>query len=353
MTMRERILAVLHGREVDRVPFVQYEGTGGPTEEIWSAVGRQNMGILRWSAVHRAEHPDCRWTSRRTERNGLRGVLNTLTTPAGELTEEKLCQPSLGAEATRKHFVTRPEDYCVLAAYLRDTVICEDTARFLADDEHVGQDGLAHVSVDRTPFQQLWIQWVSIEDLSLHLVDCPEPVEECIELMARNLRAQFEIVRRAPVPYVVFPDNITAPVIGERYFRRHCVPFYDELAGMLAERDVPVFVHMDGHLKPLWRAIGGSGVRGIDSLSPPPDNDTSVAQALSMWPQMRLFVNFPSSVHVAPPEKVYARAQQILTEGGNSGRIQIQVSEDVPPGVWRTSFPQIIRAIRDFRVPPP
>ena len=56
------------------------------------------------------------------------------------------------------------------------------------------------------------------------------------------------------------------------------------MADGLAERDVPVFVHMDGDLKPLWQDIAGSRVGGLDSFSPAPDNDTTVAEAVSMWP---------------------------------------------------------------------
>ena len=99
----------------------------------------------------------------------------------------------------------------------------------------------------------------------------------------------------------------------------------------------PVFVHMDGDLKPLWRDIGSSGVRGLDSMSPPPDNDTSVAQALEMWPEMRLCINFPSSLHLKPPEEIRAAALEILEQGGRSNRLQIQISENLPPGRWQVS----------------
>jgi hypothetical protein len=105
---------------------------------------------------------------------------------------------------------------------------------------------------------------------------------------------------------------------------------------------------MDGDLKPLWKAIGESGLRGIDSFSPPPDNDTSPADALREWPEMRLFLNFPSSVHAAEPARVYEAAMDILHQAGASGRLEIQISENVPPGVWRSSYPQIVRAIHDF-----
>jgi hypothetical protein len=42
---------------------------------------------------------------------------------------------------------------------------------------------------------------------------------------------------------------------------------------------------------------------------------------------------------------------EILSEAGHTGRLQIQISENVPPGVWRTSYPEIVRAIRNFGKP--
>jgi len=217
--------------------------------------------------------------------------------------------------------------------------------------EELGDDGVPLCAIERTPYQQLWIQWVSIQDLSLHLFDCPEKVERVADLMAQQARNVFDIVEHAPIDLINFPDNITAPLIGEPNFRKYCLPLYRELVDRLADRDIPVFCHMDGDLKPLWQAIGESGLRGLDSLSPPPDNDTSPAEAVTLWPDMRLFVNFPSSVHLQTPECIYQRAMEILNEAGHTGRLQIQISENVPPGVWRTSYPQIVRAIDDFGRP--
>ena len=113
----------------------------------------------------------------------------------------------------------------------------------------------------------------------------------------------------------------------------------------------PVIVHMDGDLKPLWDMIPDTGIRGIDSFSPPPDNDTKVSEAVAMWPEMRILVNFPSSVHVAPPERIYEAAMEILEQGGHTGRLWIQISENVPPDRWKVSFPQIVRATLDFGTP--
>jgi hypothetical protein len=355
MTMKERILAVLRGEEIDQVPFIQYDGIAAPNEVIWSVLGRNNMGLLRWSKVHRFVHPNCHVRVETIHREGLWGERTILYTPAGELTEERLFEPTYGTASVKKHYVEKPEDYPALIAYLKDTVVLEDLETYLRDQWELGDDGIPMVAVDRTPYQQLWVQWVSLLDLCLHMVDCPDLVEECvsilIDIQRRIFRVVWEAHKKVHLPFVNFPDNITAPVIGERNFRKYCVPLYNELADMLADDKVPVVVHMDGDLKPLWKAIGECRIMGLDSFSPPPDNDTSAAEAAAMWPEKRLMLNFPSSVHLAEPETIYNKAGQILEEAGHTGRLWIQISENVPPGVWKRSFPQIVRAIQDFGKP--
>lgn len=354
MTMRERMLALIEGRPHDRVPFVQYTGLAGMNDEIWAEVGRDNMGILQWTELHALETPNCRSDVKEFERDGRRGYRHTIHTPDGSFFEERLYEPTFMTTAASSHFVKTPEDYRVFMAYLRDVAVRKDLDGYRATVKALGEDGLPLAAVQRSPFQQLWIQWVGIQDLVAHLVENAGIMEEVFALMNGIQRRVFEIVREAVrevhVPFIDFPDNITAPMIGTTYFREHCVPAYDELAGMLDEigKDVPIFVHTDGYLKPLWEAIGESRIRGLDSLSPPPDNDTSIAQALALRPDMRVCANFPSSVHVTEPGNIYRHAMQILEQDNRSGRLQIQISENVPPGLWRTSFPQIVKAIEDF-----
>lgn len=345
MNNRDRLLAVLQGKELDRVPFMQYDNMA-PNEEAWSMLGRDKLALVRWSGVHRIDHPNCSSDAVPFESNGLRGERRTLHTPAGDLTEEYVWEPALGTPSRRERFVKEPKDYLVLKAYLEDAVVGANTEHFLRDQAELGEDGLPHVSIMRTPFQQMWVEWVNLEDLCAHMADSPEIVEECMTLMSGIILRVLEIVRATDVPYIVFPDNITAPIIGERLFRQWCVPLYRAAADML---DVPVFVHMDGDLKPIWSAIGESGVRGIDSFSPPPDNDTSAGQAIEMWPEMRLFLNFPSSVHLASPAKIRQTAEEILAQAGHSGRLVIAISENMPPDAWKTSYPEIVKAIDDFR----
>ena len=350
ITMRDRMLALIQGRAHDRVPFVMYDGIL-PVDDVIAHLGRERVGRLKWSAVHRVEHPHCRFESETYRVEGAPWLRNTLHTPAGSIYEERAFEPAYETSSIRKHYVQEPADYDVLWAYLEDSTVLEDYARYHRDQAELGDMGLPLAAVERTPYQQLWVQWVGLDYLAYHMIDYPDRVAHTMDLLRKRAREIFEIVRCSPASFVDVPDNITAPTIGPRRFREYCVPLYDELADLLAEDGVPVFVHMDGDLKPLWQAIAESKVGGLDSFAPAPDNDTTVAQALALWPDKRLWVNFPSSVHLRAYDEVRAEAEAILSAGGQSGRLQIQVSENVPYAVWRTSLPAIVDAIDAYGVP--
>ena len=358
MTMRERMLAVIEGRPFDRVPFVQYDGinvAAASNEEIWDTVGRQNLGLLVWSGVTALQTPNCRFDVTESERNGMRCVTTTLHTGKGDLTEERFYEPVFNSSAASRHYLRDLTDYETFLCYLRDVVVVEHTESYLQHYRNLGDDGIPMVALQRNPWQQMWIQWASLTDFCMHMADDPDLVGACLEELGRIQLQICETIAglmdRIPIHYVNFPDNITAPAIGVDRFRLYCMPYYERMHDLMEGRKAVLAAHMDGDLKPLWAAIGESKVNAIDSLSPPPDNDTPVGDAASMWPEKRLFVNFPSSVHLRDPEEIRAEAMAILDQAGNSGRMWIQISENVPPDVWRTSYPQIIRAVRDFGAP--
>ncbi len=234
---------------------------------------------------------------------------------------------------------------------MEDSVILDNFDQYYRDEAELGEDGLVMAVTEKTPWQQLWIVWVGLEALSYHLIDYADYVEHTFDLLTRRERQIFEIAYRSPAPFISIPENLTAPAIGVARFRKYCVPLHNELAGMLAERGAPVVVHFDGMLKPLWNDIANSLIKGVESFTPVPDCDTTVAEAVALWPDKILMINFPSSVHLETPAQIRATTEEILDAAGHTGRLQIQISENVPLDVWRTSFPAIIKSIEAFGMP--
>ena len=322
-----------------------------PAKDVLDHLGRDRIGIIRFHDVYRVEHPHCQIVSEFFKEGEIKCQRNILHTPKGDLEEVRVFDPVYDSSTARIHYVKSRRDYEILWSYLEDSIILDNTEQYYKDVADLGEDGLVMPDAERTPWQQLWISWAGLEALSLHLVDFPDHVEHTVELLKHRARQIFEVAYRSPSPFIDICDNITAPAIGPLRFRKYCIPLYDELAGMLAERGAPLFVHMDGLLKPLWEDIGRSSVGGIESFTPVPDCDTTVGEAVSQWPRKILWVNFPSSVHLQSPVEIRATTEEILAAAGHSGRLQIQVSENAPLDVWRTSFRIIADTIVRFGKP--
>jgi hypothetical protein len=351
MTMRERMLAVVCGEEHDRVPFVQYYWMV-PADEARALVGRENIGELAWCPAANIDTPNCTRESEEFEFKGRRAYRTTIHTPEGDL--EDISVAADVSAHIEEHYIKEPADYRALMAYLRDHQYTTNLEGWTKQWDELGDDGICHTCVSRTAYQNLWIAWVNPVDLIAHMADEPELMDEvfatfhaCFE---KEMQCAADLASQRPVPYILFPDNITAPMIGENYFRKFCMPMYARQRELLdaVGSDIPIGVHADGDLKPLWDAFGESAVRWLDSMSPTPDNDTSVADALRVWPDTSIGINFPSSVHMQDADGIYAVTMDILEQGGRSNRLQIQISEDMPPEAWKTSYPAIVNAINDF-----
>ncbi|MHB1456100.1 MAG: hypothetical protein ACYC0V_04200 [Armatimonadota bacterium] len=108
MTMRERMLAVIQGRELDRVPFAVNEGISVATDDLWSLIGRENVGLLRWVTAHRFDTLNRSFENEDIQHNSLHEKQTTLHTPKGSLFSEAFIAPALGSTATMMHFITEP-----------------------------------------------------------------------------------------------------------------------------------------------------------------------------------------------------------------------------------------------------
>ena len=350
MTMKERMLAVIQKKEHDQIPFAMYEIMFDP-QEAFDVLGRGNIGMIRFSPIYRFEYPNCRFLNQVYYQDGQKFHKNTLITPKGNLEEIRIFEPVYDSSTCRKHYITEPPDYEIFWSYLDDCIALENYDHYLQDCADLGEDGIAKGEVERSPWQQLWIEWVGLEGLSMHQADCPDRVEETIQRLNVRARKTFELAYHSPAPFIDIPDNITAPAIGVKRFQKYVRPIYDELGSMLAERGAPLLIHMDGFLRPLRQEIADSFVGGLDSFTPTPDCDMTTAEAVAAWPEKILWVNFPSSVFLQSEDEVRAKTNEILISAGHTGKLQIQISENIPLDRWRDCFPIIVDEIERFGKP--
>ena len=91
---------------------------------------------------------------------------------------------------------------------------------------------------------------------------------------------------------------------------------------MMADRDIPVYAHFDGDLKPLWDAhLRVEAFAGLTRSHRPRQRHQRRAGHAHVAGDAAWRSDFQSSVHLAGPKTIYDTATRILSEGGHTGRL--------------------------------
>ena len=127
-------------------------------------------------------------------------------------------------------------------------------------------------------------------------------------------------------------------LVGPKRFEEYILPHLNELGEMLHERGKLLSVHFDANTRLLAPAIADSQIDIIESFTPLPDGDMSVAEARAMWRDKVLWINFPSSLHHLGVADVKEATRQILREAECGDRFLIGIKELIPKQLWQTSL---------------
>lgn len=338
MTLRDQVLTAVRGGSTDRVPFTCYEG-------LMPEGGRdiENLALVTSASTVRVETPEVEITSRELS-PGIRE--STMSTPWGTLTQIAHTETGYGSAWIREHWVKTPQDYAVLEKVVRSSVITPDPAPFRATCERLGDRGVVLAWMNRTPFQRLWIEYVGMEHLALHLVDCPGAVEGVLDAMLEQSRQILRLTAASEAELVWCPDNVTGEMTGPPLFRKYLLPYYREVCDVLLPAGKTPCTHMDGMLRQIADVIAETDLPVMEAFTPPPDGNFSVREARERWPGKTLWLNFPSSVHLSPPDEIARVTESLVQEAGECRGFLMGITENIPASVGTRSLQAIARVLQ-------
>ena len=163
-----------------------------------------------------------------------------------------------------------------------------------------------------------------------------------MEAMVNRDRKAWEIMAKSPAELISCSDNITADIISPKLFEKYFLPYYRELSNVINPADKPIVIHMDGLIHRLADKIKDvpEGMI-IEAFTPPPTGDFSVSQARAAWGNRPIWINFPSSVHLEPSERVKEMTREILRQAAPGNGFLMGVTENIPGNCWRESLAAI------------
>jgi hypothetical protein len=256
-------------------------------------------------------------------------------TSSGVLHEYYLKDPGSSLLPWRmEYFIKDDSDYVLMCEALSGSTFSLKTPGHLFMDPAVlrldDQAVLPIISMERTPFQKVQLDFTGLEKFAIDLAFENSGLFELVEIMNQQLLDKFELVKHQPVRDIKLWENLSIEVLGPANFRKHLVPVYDKLAAILAGTGKQLHLHLDGKLRLIKDDIARLKLGGIDSLCSGADADVSVSEAVQAWPDSFLWINLFPGWFTEDPAGLLVNVQEIMADAWGSQYCFI-ISEDVPP----------------------
>jgi uroporphyrinogen-III decarboxylase len=317
MTNRERILAILDGREPDRIPWI-------PRLRLWYESHRRNDTLpaeYRGRTLREVEQDLFGGTAARDGaifRTELRGVevrtrnvgeMETITehvTPVGTLVSRRRSTEQIRRQGIRDVQIEFPlkrrEDYAVMEYIVEHTAHEPTFDEFECYDREIGDEGYPLVHCGDCPFHH-WMQALAGYDQAFyHLNDFPDAVERLLTTMTDRLKATaWRAMADSPARLLVHGHHLSSQMTPPPLFTRYILPYYQELSPLLRSRGKVLAMHGDGDTRNILSHIQQAGFGMVECFATAPMVGTTLAEARAAWgSQVIVWGGIPSNI-LEPP----------------------------------------------------
>ena len=350
MTPRQRVFTAMAGEMPDHVPFSLWNNKlpGGDLNRQLYELG---MCVINKSSVYRVSTPGIRVESEDiVGADGIKRERTTYHTQAGKLSRVQRKTP--GTTWTEKPIFSGPEDYEPLEALIRSRIYTPCYEKFQRDDQAGGEQTIGRPGTIKSPLQDIIYSYMRVETFSIEWMERRERVLRLYDLIAEDRRKQIELLAACPdARYGVIEGNISPEIMGEERFKEYCIPAIEEACDILHAHGKLAGAHLDANNRLLAPLVAQTSLDIIESFTPSPECDLSVAEARQIWPKKAIFLHFPSSIHLRGPARVQEAARQILREAAPGDRFIFGTCEDVPERGANTLAPLAQVVHKEGRTP--
>jgi len=341
-SIRGRFERALAGEIVERPVYAVYDWFVQNRPIDWQRLFDQGLGQISHADLVRTERPNVQIVETTQEIDGrVRRDVRWIT-DRGELHEWFL------GEWQQEFLIKTSADYRVMRRALEGTRYSATSEPFRQAEQQIGDGGitvgqLGWAPIRRAPLLQVQIDFAGPERLAMDLADEVPELMGLLELMTELTLEKVREAAKGPARYIKLWENLAVEMIGLRQYQQHLVPIYRQILEILDNADKRLLVHYDGKLRTVADEIAALDIDGIDSFTPPPDGDMSVAEARACWPDKFLWLHPPLGWYQEDRATLVGRIQKMVRDAGPR-RFCLMISEDVPPQ-WEESVPAVLEAL--------
>jgi hypothetical protein len=344
MNIRERLEAFWSGERPDQIPYTIYQNEWRNTQDdpAWHGLYQKGLGVT-WHCPSIHLKTNNVETEEQTYTDKGKIVLRRIIrTPIGEIYETYV------DGWHNKYYLETADDYRVMTFIVRHTKITPAYDEFLAMDKKIAPYGIPLIALGRTPLQIILVDYAGLENFAYHLFDLEAEVRELYEALLINFCRGVELVAEGPGRFVSVLENFTAESLGPKRFEQFLMPVYQELFPILQSTGKIVGTHYDGQLASCRHLIAEAPIDLIESFTPPPEGDMTLAEARQVWPDKLIWSNINVDCYYLPPQQLREVVLERVAEAAPAGRrLAFEVSEQYPDN-WKESMPVVLDALNEI-----
>lgn len=354
MTSKERLRAALSGEPTDRPawsPNLAYWFNQLPEEEqqkghmgLCRDIGADLLNRFGACPVRRIESSELAMG----ERTGGDCNVVEIETPVGSL--RRVHKVSAGKTAFLiEHPLKSVEDYKV-------QLWIEEHARFERDPSVVPSGESLDLNMlipgaMKSAFQHMIEHLSGTQQLVYDLMDYPDEVEALYQAIRQNNRKALAIAAESDLDYFLTWEDSSTQNYSPAMYAQYIEPEISEWCRMLGSNGKKYVQHACGHIKELIPAMERSGISAVESLSPVPTGNVTLAEARSTFDNSVAIIGGiePTKLLNSSLEELGSYVEQTLSEG-LAGPFVLANSDSCPPGVAFEKFRLITEIVASWKM---
>ena len=347
MTPRERVLAVLQGRKPDQVPLTIYE-TMFPQCAAERVLRNAGACIIeRRVPSFTKSTPNCVTETHTYHRDGHERRRTVIRTPVGEIST--VDEAAGFTRWTIERLFKGPQDYKVLRYMAEDEQYAPNYEAYTRAEKYCGDDVLMRYGPGGIPLHVIMIHYMGVELFAVEWMERRDEILRLERAMRESQRKAFPIVAASPITHANLGGNLAPEVMGPPRLREFCLPFLNECAEIMHEHGKLLGSHMDANNKAWAADLAASKLDYIEAFTPAPDTDMTLAEALEAWPDKVLWINFPSSLHLASLDVIRRTTRELIETAAGTHRLILGITEDMPEDRWQENLLAISEVINEMK----
>ena len=361
MTSRRRILASIHGDEVDRFPVWLKMDNG--TWQSAQPEPYRSMDSLTLLTECGCDVMGSEWASTASENPNIRKnvdiqtrqAVTTWETPDGTLTAVDGIEPISGSWHPAKYAIETAEDMAIARWLFTDVAYSTDPDDVKAGKQRQAKwerDGVVtSCGIGPSPLMMLVEQLAGPENTNYLAVDEPEAFAELVELMQQDMVRMLKVMLPAQSADTCWmTENTSTTLTSPTQFRQYCLPHLREYGQMMLDNDIIPVHHMCGTLNALLEDIDELPALVNEAYTTDPLGDVSLAAGRTRMPSKSLWGGTNATLLLEPVETIVQTVADDLAACPDTRKIFLTSAGVLPPPVSFEKAKELMARFKELPV---